>query len=409
MDTSRTTALSPPDRIGLVEFVTLMAMMFATTAFSIDALLPAMPQIALDISPLNPTRAAWVLTAFVGGLGFGTFFAGPLSDAWGRKTVIYVGGTIYILSAIGAWLSQTLEVMLIARFVQGIGASGPRVVSLAIIRDLYEGRQMARIVSFTVMIFILVPAIAPALGALIIDLAGWRAVFGAFIGFSVLTMLWIMVRLREPLALENRRPIRLSLMRNALAEMGGNRTVVLSIAVQTLVMSMLFATLTMIQPIYEQTYGRADSFPMWFGIVALLSGGASLLNAMIVTRFGMRKVVTWTIATQVSCSVVLLALLWQDSSHMFGLFLVWQFCLLSQAGLTVGNLNAIGMEPMGHIAGMAASVIGSVATVMAAIIASPLGLLFDGTPRPLIASVIVLGLLSIILMAAMNRGEDRKI
>lgn len=388
--------------IGRFEFVFLMAAMFATTAFSIDAMLPGMREIASEISPDAPARASWVLTAFVAGLGFGTFFAGPLSDAYGRKRIIYAGSAIYILASVAAWATSSLEWMLVARVVQGLGASGPRIVSLAIIRDLFEGREMARIVSFAMTIFILVPAVAPAMGAGIIAFAGWRGIFAAFIVFSVLTCLWVALRLKEPMAVTDRRPMRLRLMGGAIAEMMRNATVRRAIIVQTLVMTMLFATLTMIQPIYDVTYGLADTFHLYFGAIALVSGGSSFLNARIVVRLGMRAVVTWTLLTQVILSSVLLALLWQDSSYGFTLFLIWQLCLFCQAGLTVGNLNAIAMEPMGHIAGMAASVIGSISTVLAAFVASPIGLLFDGTPRPLMASVIVICMLSVFVMRRMN-------
>ncbi|MEP3055357.1 MFS transporter [Ascidiaceihabitans sp.] len=388
--------------IGRFEFVMLMAAMFATTAFSIDAMLPGMREIASEITPDAPARAAWVLTAFVGGLGFGTFFAGPLSDAYGRKTAIYAGTFIYILAAAFAWLTHSLEWMLVARFVQGIGAAGPRIVSLAIIRDLYQGREMARIVSFATTLFILVPAIAPAMGAGIIALAGWRSIFGAFILFSVITVFWLGVRLKEPLPRAARRPIRLNLLFSAIGEMARHAGVRRAIIVQTLVMAMLFATLTMIQPIYDVAYGAADTFHWYFGGIALLSASASLLNARIVVRVGMQAVVTWTLGCQVVLSSILLALLWNDSSSHFYIFLVWQLFLFCQAGLTVGNLNAIAMEPMGHIAGMAASVVGSVSTVVAAMIASPIGLLFDGTPRPLMGSIIVLGIAAIFIMRGIN-------
>lgn len=383
-----------------------MALMFATTAFSIDALLPGMPAVAAEISPDAPARAAWVLTAFVIGLGIGTFFAGPLSDAFGRKPVIYAGAFIYIAAASAAWMTSSLEWMLAARVVQGIGASGPRIVSLAIIRDLYAGREMARIVSLAMMIFILVPAIAPAMGDLIIHTAGWRAIFGAFILFALISVLWLGLRLNEPLAMQDRRPLRLPLMLSAAWEMLSHKTVLLSIIAQTLVMSMLFSLLTMIQPIYEFTFDRVESFPYWFGLIALLSASASLLNSLIVTRFGMRAVVTWALALQLSLGLILLALLSQDTQYAFAFFLVWKLGLFCQAGLTIGNLNAIAMEPMGHIAGMAASVIGSISTIIAALIASPMPLLFGSTPTSLIAITCVLGASCLIVMQRMNRIEQ---
>ncbi|MFT5785637.1 MAG: DHA1 family bicyclomycin/chloramphenicol resistance-like MFS transporter [Ascidiaceihabitans sp.] len=392
--------------MGRGEFIALMAMMFATIAFSIDAMLPAIPQIANEIAGGDRAKAAWVLTSFVAGMGLGTFFAGPLSDAFGRKIIVYVGAVIYISSAVAAWATSSLEWMLVARFIQGIGASGPRVVSLAIIRDLFVGREMARIVSIAMTIFILVPAIAPAMGAILINTFGWRGIFPAFIVFSLISVMWVGTRLNEPLAPENRRPMRIGLMIDAVKQIVSNKTVRLSIAMQTLMLSMLFSTLTMIQPIYDDIYNRPDTFPIWFGAIALLSGGSSLLNAFIVTRFGMHKVITWSIALQVLIGTIVLVTMSSISTDGFFVFIFWQFCLFAQAGLTVGNLNAIAMGPMGHVAGMAASIIGGISTVAAALIASPVSLLLGETPLPLITIVLILGVLAIILMRRINQIES---
>lgn len=396
-------SIAADQRMGRREFIALMAMMFATIAFSIDAILPAITQIADEISDGDTARAAWVLTSFVAGMGVGTFLAGPLSDAFGRKRIVYAGAAIYIFGAAAGWSTSSLEWLLVARFVQGLGAAGPRVVSIAIVRDLFKGPEMARIVSIAMTIFILVPAIAPALGALIIDSYSWRAVFIAFILFSVLNVLWIGSRLNEPLAVANRRPLRIGLMIDAVKQMFANRIVLLSILMQTAMLSMLFTTLTMIQPIYEQVFDRGDSFPYWFGGVALLSGASSLLNAFIVTRFGMRKVITTTIFTHIFIGTTVLIVMATTPSLSFHLFILWQFCLFSQAGLTVGNLNAIAMEPMGHIAGMAASVIGAISTLLAALIASPASLLLSQTAHSLIAMVLALGLVAAFLMYKMNK------
>lgn len=391
--------------MGRSEFIALMAMMFATIAFSIDAMLPAIPQIADDIAGGNRSHAAWVLTSFVAGMGLGTFFAGPLSDAFGRKPIVYAGAVVYIVSAAAAWATSSLEWILVARFIQGIGASGPRVVSIAIVRDLFQGREMARIMSIAMTIFILVPAIAPAMGALIINSYGWRSIFAAFIIFSLISTFWIGMRLNEPMAISDRRPIRIPLMLDAVKQMLTHKTVRISILMQTLMLAMLFTTLTMIQPIYDQIYGRAESFPFWFGTVALFSGASSLLNAFIVTRFGMHKVITWAITIQVIIGAAVLVTMTTVSSDGFYLFIFWQFCLFAQAGLTIGNLNAIAMEPMGHIAGMAASVIGAISTVAAATIASPASLLLTDNARPLVAIVLALGICAVLLMRRMNQIE----
>lgn len=385
-------AIPPAARMGQTEFIALIAALFATIAFSIDAMLPALPQIAAELSPDAPNAAQLVLTSFVLGMGIGTLFAGPLSDAFGRKPVILAGAALYSAAALLAYAAPTLEGVLLARLLQGLGSAGPRVVSLALVRDMYKGREMARIVSFAMMIFTLVPAIAPFIGQGIIWAAGWRAIFLAFLVFSAVTMLWFTLRQPETVPRLARRPLNAAALRRALVEVLSHRTVVLSIAVQTLVFACLFGTLSATQPILDQVYGEGDRFPIWFALIAILSGSASVLNARLVVRVGMRRMVTTTLAAQVVFSAVMLAAkaggIW-PVALAFPAHLLWTTGVFFMTGLTIGNLNALALEPMGHIAGMAASVIGAIATVASVALAVPLGLMFDGTAYPLMAGIAV--------------------
>jgi DHA1 family bicyclomycin/chloramphenicol resistance-like MFS transporter len=384
-------------------------MMFATIAFSIDSILPALPDIGARFSPDDINKAQLILTSFVLGMGVGTFFTGPLSDAFGRKPVIYAGSALYIVSAAAAWASSSLEMLLIARIFQGMGCSAPRVVAMAIIRDLYSGREMARIVSIAMMIFTLVPAIAPMMGAGVIALSGWRGIFVCFMLFSLITIVWMGLRLPESLTPENRRPLRFPLMLDAARQMFTHPSVRVSIMVQTLCLGMLFTMLTMVQQVYDDIHDSAHSFPFWFGFVALISGSASLLNAALVVRLGMRRIVTWVLGGQILFTSAVLLLNSTDLSAnlSFALFVSWQTAVFFMAGMTMGNLNAIAMEPMGHIAGMAASVIGAVSTVLAAVIAGSIGLLFDGSIVPLGVGILTMSTLGFILMLHMGRIENR--
>jgi DHA1 family bicyclomycin/chloramphenicol resistance-like MFS transporter len=397
------------NRMSRGEFIALIAMMFSTIAFSIDSMLPALPEIGAQLSPDDVNRAQLILTSFVLGMGIGTFFTGPLSDAFGRKPVIYGGVALYIAASAVAWASSSLELVLAARVAQGLGAAGPRVVAMAVIRDLYSGRIMARIISIAMLLFTLVPAVAPMLGAGVIALFGWRGIFMSFILFAVIVCVWMGTRLPESLAVENRRTFRLPLMVAATKEMFAHPTVRLSIMVQTLCMGILFTMLTMVQPVYDVIHDRAESFPFWFGFVALMSGSASVLNAALVVRVGMRRMVTWALGAQIGITALVIVTnsfpLSPDAS--FGLFVAWQTTVFFMAGVTMGNLNAIAMEPMGHIAGMAASVIGSVSTVLAAAIAAPVGLLFDGSIMPLTTGILTMCILAFGLMIHMGRIENR--
>lgn len=387
-------------RLPLPEFIALMAMLFATIAFSIDAMLPAFPEIAAELTPDAPNRAQLVLTSFVLGMGIGTFFAGPLSDSFGRRSVILAGSALYCVGAALAWVGPTLEWVLVGRIIQGLGAAGPRIVSVALIRDLYAGRQMARIMSFAMMVFTLVPAVAPLVGAGIIALTGWRGIFGAFILFSALSMVWFMLRLPETLPVANRSPLRIAPLMAALREVLGTKVVKLSILMQSMLFAALFGTLAQIQSLFDQTFGRGDSFPLWFAMIALVAGSASFLNALLVLRLGMRRLIRLALGAQVALSGTMAALALTGvvpEAAGFALFLVWVTGVFFMVGFTLGNINAIAMEPLGHVAGMAASVIAALATVAGVVLAVPLGMAFDGTIGPLALGVAVLAAMALVV------------
>ncbi|CAN0152000.1 unnamed protein product, partial [Chrysoparadoxa australica] len=212
---SRTDASEPAAMPGRVELIALMAMLVATIAFSIDAMLPALPTMAAELSPESPNQVQLVVTIFVLGMGMGTLFTGPLSDTFGRKPVVLAGCGLYIVSAGLAAQADSLGLLLAARLVQGLGAAGPRVVVMAIIRDMFVGRQMAQIMSFVMIVFTLVPALAPSIGAVLIALAGWSAIFWAFVVFATVVSLWLFVRLPETLPRAARRPFSTSALLSA--------------------------------------------------------------------------------------------------------------------------------------------------------------------------------------------------
>lgn len=400
-------ATPEPFKMGRTEFVALLAMMMASVAFSIDAMLPALPDIGAELSPENPQNAPLILSMFLFGMGVGTFFTGPISDAFGRKRVVLVASGLFILGAAIAWASASFEMVLLGRVLQGLGAAGPRIVTNAIVRDRFTGRQMAQISSVIMMIFVLVPAVSPLLGSFIIGWSGWRGIFVAFILFAIIFTVWMLVRLPETLPVEKRRPLRVHLMFAAVAEMMRHPVVRLSIIVQMFVSAMLFLTLMLVQPVYDLVYGRGDEFPYWFFCIAIVAGTASLLNALLVVRFGMYRLVTLALGAQIALSAVFLVFDLGSGPMGFYFFLLWQTYIFFQAGLTFGNLTALAMEPMGHIAGMAASVVGAIATVGAVVISGPIGTVFGGDVRLLVVSILTLAVISMACMLAMARAAKQ--
>lgn len=390
-----------------IEFVAMLALMVAVIAFSIDSMLPALPQIAAVLSPENVNSAQLVLTSFVGGMGLGVFLAGPLSDAYGRKPIITLGFAIYALAAVAAVFANSLEMLLVARFAQGVGAAGPRIVSQALIRDLYQGREMARITSFIMMIFILVPAVAPSLGAVVIHLVGWRGIFGAFVLLALVGSLWLNLRQAETLPPERRRPLNVASLAGAAREVLGNRQVQLVTLVMTLGFGQMFALLSSAQQLFSDTYGKGAQFPLWFAAMALLSGMGTVLNARYVLRLGMRRIVKGAYAMQVVVSAVMAVLVIGNllpEALRFPAFFFWAVSVFFMAGVTFGNLNAMALQRMGHIAGMAASVMAALSTIGAVLIAAPVGLLFDGTARPIILATLVCSGLALWLMRQVDEG-----
>ncbi|WP_372802916.1 multidrug effflux MFS transporter [Paracoccus seriniphilus] len=392
---------APVRRLPMPEFISMLAFLFAIIAFSIDAMLPALPEIGHELTPGNINRAQLILTVFVAGMGVGTLFAGPISDSIGRKATITIGFVIYAAASVAAIFSHSIEMLLVARFIQGMGASGPRIVGLALVRDLYAGRDMARITSIVMMVFIIVPALAPSLGAGMIALAGWHGVFYAFLIFALIGCLWLNLRQAETLAPERRRELRIKPIFEAASEVLRNRHVMLCTLILTLGFGQMFGLLSSAQQLFGEAYGKGDAFPTWFAAMALLSGSGTILNAKFVTRFGMRRIAKWAYIMQTCVSGTMLILLTSDALPevlRFPAFFIWAVSVFFMAGVTFGNLNALALQYMGHIAGMAASIVAAISTVSATLIASPVGLLYNGTALPVVTATLICSGLAWFLM-----------
>lgn len=390
--------------LSFVEFIALLALLLSTVAYSIDAMLPLLEPMGAELSPEAPERAQMVMTVFLLGLGLGTFVAGPLSDALGRKRVILGAIALYMIGSAVAVVSGSMSVLLVARFVQGLGASGPRVVTQAMVRDLYSGRIMARVLSLSMTLFALVPAVAPLIGAQLGAWFGWRAIFWSFIAFGAISALWLATRQPETLPPGSRRRLEPRRLWAALSEVLGHARVRLYLAAMTLVYAILFVWLAEVALVFSESFERAEQFPAWFALVALLSAPGSLINAKLVVRWGMRRLIVQSLTIQALMSVLMLTTLGTDlGAAGFWVFLAFMIMQYLAIGFQFGNLNALALEPMGHVAGMAASVMGSVSTVVAALIATPVALVHDGTPLPITVAVLVCTLLALGCMALAHR------
>jgi Arabinose efflux permease len=394
-----------PRRLPQFEFTVLLALLFATVAFSIDAMLPGLPQIAADLSPEDVNRAQLVLTAFVFGMGFGTLVSGPISDHFGRKPVILFGLGLYIVGAVIAGLSNTMEMMLIGRAIQGVGGAFPRTVGVAMVRDLYEGREMAKITSFVMTIFMIVPAAAPSIGALIISDFGWHGIFAAFVFVAVVGATWLGLRQGETLSPDNHRRLNWADLSSGVKEVFGNYNVRLYTVILMLGFGQMFAILSSVQQIYSETYGLEQVFPYFFGSTAILAAGGAILNGKLVGEKGMHFLIRLGYTIALTASVIALAFNLMGigtGTPGFVVFFLWTVAMFSINAFTFGNLNALALVPLGRLAGLANSLIGAVFTMGSVLIAAPVGLAFNGTPIPVMAAGIFCSGLALILF----RFED---
>ena len=395
-------------RISTAEFVAIMAMLVATVAISIDGMLPALSIIADELTPLRPNNAQMILSFFVAGMAAGTLIVGPLSDSFGRKPIIYYGASLYIVTSAVCVLSPSLEVILISRFLQGVGASAPRVVAQALVRDFYKGREMARISSFIMIIFALVPAIAPLLGSFVMLAFNWRFIFLMFIAFVAVSTIWMTFRIDESVTKEKRIEFNLKQVVLAFKEVLSNQMILTSIITLVFAYGILFIGIFLIQPVFEQVFNRAATFPYWFATIALLAASSSYVNARLVRKLGMRMLTSIAFRAQVCFSALVFLVYWLGyfgGQFGFFCFLFWMFSIFFQAGLTMGNLTALAMEPVGHIAGTAASLVSAIATIGSVLLAAIVGQFFDGTPAAMIAGVALFATLGAISSHRLNRYD----
>ncbi len=295
--------------------------------------------------------------------------------------------------------SQSFGMILAARVLQGFGAAGPYVISLAMVRDRYAGEAMARISSFIMAVFILVPMIAPAMGQGVMWLAGWRAIFVAFLLLAGLAGTWLAVRQAETLPVERRRPFSPSKLWGALSETLGNRQSLGYTVIGGLVFGAFMVYLSTVPQLFKDLYGIVDGFPLVFAGLSFAIGFASLINGALVTRLGMRRLSVLALGliglTSLACLLASFALLQPPLWLTLAYLAVTLFC----CGSLFGNLAALALEPLGHIAGMGASVYGGLSTLIGFPVGLVIGQLYDGSLRPLAAGFIVMAALSLAVMA----------
>tara|TARA_R110002074_G_scaffold363515_3_gene536815 strand:- start:464 stop:1684 length:1221 start_codon:yes stop_codon:yes gene_type:complete len=393
-------------KISQLEFIALMACLMSIVALSIDAILPALQPIGLSLGIVNPSDNQLLITMIFLGLGFGQLIFGPISDSFGRKPTIYIGFLIFVLASFVCIYATNIETMIVGRILQGIGLSAPRTLSIAMIRDTFEGDYMAKIMSFVVAIFILVPIIAPSLGKLMLDNYGWESIFFSQLLFGILVMIWLWKRQPETLKPEYKKKFKASLFISGTKEFVKYRSAVVFTLISGLITGSFMVFLSTSQHIFQVQYGLIEEFPYIFGALAFSVGLATFTNGTLVLRFGMRKLVNIFTIVFALVSLIYVAIFFGEANPSLPVLVSFFAVQFFAIGFLFGNVRSLAMQPLGHIAGIGAAINGFVSTVMAVPIATYIGGFVDTTALPLFIGFSICGLLSVILLAYMRKASS---
>ncbi|HEV8393717.1 MAG TPA: multidrug effflux MFS transporter [Vicinamibacterales bacterium] len=380
---------------GFGEFVALMATLTALVALSIDMVLPSLPAIGTALGVARANDNQLVVSLLFLGFGVGQFFYGPLSDAAGRKPAAFMGLIVFTVGCSLALLSQTFPMMLAGRLLQGIGVAGPRTITIALVRDRFEGREMARVMSLVTAVFILAPIIAPAIGQALLEVFGWRSIFVVYLVMGLITSIWFGLRQEETLPASRRIPFSLRRLAEAARQVVTNRVSVGYTIAAGFVFGAFLGYLTSAQQILQELYALGARFPLYFSLLAVAIGGASLTNAKLVLRYGMRHLSQWSLWGIFAISVAFAGIAALAGGRPPLLLLMAYFMVsFFGIGLLFGNLTTLAMQPLGAIAGTGSAVVGATSMLISLTLGTLIGQSYNGTVLPLVVGFAVLSLCS---------------
>jgi DHA1 family bicyclomycin/chloramphenicol resistance-like MFS transporter len=390
-----------------IEFIALMAALMSVTALAIDALLPALDVIGIDLGIVLQADNQLLITMIFLGLGLGPLLFGPLSDAIGRKPSVYMGFTVFLMASMLCVKATSLEMMILGRILQGIGLSAPRTICIAIIRDLYEGDYMARVMSFVTIVFLLIPIIAPAMGKFVLDRYNWQAIFYVQAAISVFVTIWFWLRQKETLAPSHRIPFEFKrILQGTKQTLRFKRTLGFTLISGFIVGSFL-VYLSASQQIFQEQYGLKEEFPYIFAGLAVAIGIAIFLNGFFVVKYGMEKLVTGSLIGYFLVSVLYIIIFYNTPSppiYLLLTFIALQFFFI---GFLFGNVRALAMQPVGHIAGIAAAITGFISTMMAVPISTFIGRFIAQSTLPLFIGFAVCSGSSLLILFYIKRDAKK--
>ncbi len=381
-----------------LEFIALMAFLMSNVALSIDAILPALTNIGYTINTTEDASLQLIITMIFLGLGVGQLIFGTFSDSFGRKPIIYVGVGLFVVASLICIFAPDIETMLLGRMLQGIGLSAPRTISVSIVRDSYTGDNMARIMSFITVIFILIPMVAPLLGQFILDNFNWQAIFYFQLIFVVVTIVWFWFRQEETLSKADRILFTRRLFIDGTLEFFRHKSSVIYTIISGFIMAAFMVYLSASQQIFQEQYNMVDEFPYIFAALAFVIGISTFINGSMVIKYGMKKLVGWALYL-FSITSLIYIIVFSTSSNP-GLLTVMMFLFIQflSVGFLFGNLSALAMQPIGHIAGIGAALNGFISTVMAVPLAIVMGKFISTSVLPLFTGFFICGIVGILLL-----------
>jgi DHA1 family bicyclomycin/chloramphenicol resistance-like MFS transporter len=382
-------ALARPITPGSGAFIALIAAMMAMTAMTIDINLPAIPVTGVDLGA-SLTTTQLTVTIFFGGFAVGQLIWGPLSDRRGRKPCVLFGTVIYIIATVGCALAPDITALLVLRAVQGFGAGAGSVLGRAIIRDLFEGPQMARMLSLALAAFITAPIVAPSIGAAILGFASWHWIYGFLAVYGLVMLALVAVFLEESLTTRNPRALETSqLLQGFAAVFRDSRSRPWAIVV-TVLFGALTVYLTNSSAVLMQGYGlSASAFGAAFAIVAICSSAGNVLNSRLVHRLSLARLIRLALVTAIATAGLALALAVTGLGGVWALVVAIGLFFVA-FGLVAANGTTLALQPHAAAAGSAAAALGFSQTVVPAMIGSVAALLYDGTAIPMLTTILLL-------------------
>lgn len=390
--------------LGFGEFIALSAALTAIAAMSIDIMLPALPVIGHDLGITDDNSRQLVIVVFTIAYAVGQIFFGPLSDRHGRKPVIQGGILLFFVASVGAAFATDFTMLLVFRALQAIGTAALRVVAMALVRDCFSGEAMGRVLAFTFTVFMIVPIVAPVFGQVIALTIGWRWIFGLLAAIGAILAAWMSLRLGETLDPADRRGMSFSSLWTALVEIVTNRVALGYTTAMTMTTVALFGYIVSVQQIYGELYGLGVWFPAAFAATALGMAVTSLFSGRIVRAFGMRPVIHGGLAVFTLAGFILAVAAVFGLPPFFLTFLSISIAMIA-FGMLQSQAGALAMEPLGHVAGIASSLIGVVTTAVGAIGGGLIGRAYDGTVEPLAWAFALGGLMSLAAVFWTEKGR----